>query len=466
MKNIENIEVPSPQSNYIVRQDRKDLTLGEVFLEIKDNLYPLDNLSLSGLSIKVDNNITFSKNLLTASLILKNQKLQEVRLKPIREYTKNGHHFIAFEIIDSSIDLEQIDLIHKINAILSKNLTIIEAKEINENFKNLTLELYYFLKNLEEDINQFQIENFLFSREEIEQYENKIIESTTNHLKNYILKFLNNLENKIAHLSEEEKKQHYSYFRQICGNFFDQSYLAYRAYHKLPGYAGDHQTIQLIYDNKPRGKTLFAKCMDNFFLSALESEAVRNRSKYLEKKIKHFIKQNNRAKIVSFGCGTAQEIRNLLLNQPSLLKDSEIHLIDQDVEALKNAQKLIKKILTEKQTNSNIYYHNWGIKNILKNGFTFGKADFIYSAGVYDYLSDKVCYKLTSTFFDLLNSNGMIIIGNFNTNTPEHLVRTIILDWNLNLRDKKKLLELFSPIGKLKIESEPLNINLFVNIFK
>jgi hypothetical protein len=51
MKNIENIEVPSPQSNYIVRQDRKDLTLGEVFLEIKDNLYPLDNLSSSGISI-------------------------------------------------------------------------------------------------------------------------------------------------------------------------------------------------------------------------------------------------------------------------------------------------------------------------------------------------------------------------------------------------------------------------------
>jgi hypothetical protein len=63
----------------------------------------------------------------------------------------------------------------------------------------------------------------------------------------------------------------------------------------------------------------------------------------------------------------------------------------------------------------------------------------------------------------------MIIIGNFNTNTPDTkllTILTIILDWNLNMRDKKKLLELFSPIGKLKIESKPLNINLFVNIFK
>ncbi|GIX41385.1 MAG: hypothetical protein KatS3mg129_1118 [Leptospiraceae bacterium] len=77
-----------------------------------------------------------------------------------------------------------------------------------------------------------------------------------------------------------------------------------------------------------------------------------------------------------------------------------------------------------------------------------------------------MCFKLTSTFYELLNPKGQIIIGNFNTNTPEHLVRTIILDWNLILRDKKHLINLFSPISKVKIEKEPLNINLFVVLIK
>jgi hypothetical protein len=77
-----------------------------------------------------------------------------------------------------------------------------------------------------------------------------------------------------------------------------------------------------------------------------------------------------------------------------------------------------------------------------------------------------MCYKLTSVFYDLLNPGGQIIIGNFNTNTPEHLVRTIILDWILILRDKSHLKNLFSPINKVIIEKEPLNINLFAIIKK
>ncbi|GIX41384.1 MAG: hypothetical protein KatS3mg129_1117 [Leptospiraceae bacterium] len=130
--------------------------------------------------------------------------------------------------------------------------------------------------------------------------------------------------------------------------------------------------IRLIYDNIPRGKTLFAKCMDKFFLSALESEAVRNRAKYLEKKIKSFLKNKQDAKIVSFGCGIAKEIQNIILHQPSILKNAEIHLIDQDIEALKNAQKRLTKLLKQKHLEFKIYYHNWGVKNIFKDGFPFG----------------------------------------------------------------------------------------------
>ncbi len=126
----------------------------------------------------------------------------------------------------------------------------------------------------------------------------------------------------------------------------------------------------------------------------------------------------------------------------------------------------MESILRKKNIKLHIQFYNWGVKNILKNGFSFGNVDLIYSAGVYDYFSDKVCIKLTQKFYSLLNPDGKIIIGNFNVDTPEYLVRTIILDWNLIQRDEKTLKSIFSTIGKIKIEREPLNINLFVIISK
>jgi chemotaxis methyl-accepting protein methylase len=464
--NFENIEIQQPESGYQIRQDRKSFPLGEVFIEINGNIYPIENISTFGIAIRINEDIIFNTNDLLASIMIKNKEIQKIHLKPVRQFFKDGHQYIAFENIDNYFDIENIKIVHKVNHIIERYKNIVKPKKINEDFKNLTINLYYWLRKVEEDINSFNIENFYFSKKEIENFENKIINAVSEHLKNYIMDVLNQLENTISNLSDKEKKYHYNYFREICGDFFDQSYLGYRAYHKPRGYAGDYEMLRLIYENQPRGTTLFAKCMDKFFLSALESEAVRNRAKYLEKKIKNFVKINNKAKIVSFGCGIAKEIQNLLLSDYKVLKDVEIHFIDQDIEALKNAQKDITNIIKQKNLELNVNYHNWGIKNILKDGFIWGKSDLVYSAGVYDYLTDKMCYKLTSVFYDLLNPGGQIIIGNFNTNTPEHLVRTIILDWILILRDKSHLKNLFSPINKVIIEKEPLNINLFAIIKK
>ncbi|GIX41383.1 MAG: hypothetical protein KatS3mg129_1116 [Leptospiraceae bacterium] len=217
------VEIKHPEADYKIRQDRKTLHLGEAYLEINGNAYPVENISTFGIAIRIDEKNLFNKNELSASLIVNDKELQKIHLKPVREFIKNGHYYIAFENIDESFDINNLQIIHRLNHTLERNIKLIKPVKINETFKNLTMNLYYWLHKLEQEINHFQIENFYFAKEEIEEYENQIINTTAEYLKIHIMDFLNQLNSAIDILTEKEKKHHYSYFREICGDFFDQS---------------------------------------------------------------------------------------------------------------------------------------------------------------------------------------------------------------------------------------------------
>ncbi len=333
----QNIEIPLPESEYIVRQDRKTLQIGEAYLEINGNHFPIENIRPFGILICSNQWQQIHPEDIEAKLIIKGNFIERLHLKPVREFIKNGQRYIAFENLGSPIQIENLEVLHRVTNVLERNTKNIIFPNINNNFKNIIFNFYYWLKKTEEDINNFQMDYFYFSKENLEEYESTIINYCSEYLKKNIHYFLNELESEINSLPEKEKKQHYHYFREILGDFFDQSYLAYRSYHKPRGYAGDYEMMRLIYQNIPRGKTLFGKCMDKFFLSAMESEAVRNRALYLEKKIKIFLKKKPNSKIVSFGCGIAKEIQNLIFSSPHIIKEAEIYLIDQDIEALKVA---------------------------------------------------------------------------------------------------------------------------------
>jgi extracellular factor (EF) 3-hydroxypalmitic acid methyl ester biosynthesis protein len=107
------------------------------------------------------------------------------------------------------------------------------------------------------------------------------------------------------------------------------------------------------------------------------------------------------------------------------------------------------------------------IKNIIVRGTEHKEYDLIYSAGLFDYLSDPVALMAAQQLFKSVRPGGKLVIGNFNVNNPTQVVMDYALDWELIYRSEEDLLELFKNVGgRLVVEREPLDINLFCVISK
>jgi extracellular factor (EF) 3-hydroxypalmitic acid methyl ester biosynthesis protein len=170
----------------------------------------------------------------------------------------------------------------------------------------------------------------------------------------------------------------------------------------------------------------------------------------------------DKIKILGVASGPAREIQKLYEDHPDIAARCEVHLLDQDVEALKFSQRDILEICRNKKIKPNIQFHNLAIKNIINEGLPVGDFDLIYSAGLFDYFTDPVAQFAAIKLHQGLKPGGKLVIGNFNTNNPAQFIMEAIGDWYLIYRDEKQLTQLFSKVTpKLSIEKEIENVNLF-----
>jgi extracellular factor (EF) 3-hydroxypalmitic acid methyl ester biosynthesis protein len=72
-----------------------------------------------------------------------------------------------------------------------------------------------------------------------------------------------------------------------------------------------------------------------------------------------------------------------------------------------------------------------------------GKFDLIYSAGLFDYLTDAVAEKLVASMAAMLKPGGKLLIGNFAPSCCGRGYMELFLDWKLIYRNADQLRNLF-----------------------
>jgi extracellular factor (EF) 3-hydroxypalmitic acid methyl ester biosynthesis protein len=94
--------------------------------------------------------------------------------------------------------------------------------------------------------------------------------------------------------------------------------------------------------------------------------------------------------------------------------------------------------------------------------------DFIYCAGLFDYLSDKVCRKLMEIFYDMLAPGGLLV----GTNVDVHPARgemECFLEWHLIHRNSEQML-LITPRrarpDNVTLKRDPTGVNVFMEVRK
>lgn len=267
--------------------------------------------------------------------------------------------------------------------------------------------------------------------------------------------FYRYLSSKIEELKELTKKyskleneKYGFYLRKSIWNYILESEFIKRTNLKPRGYAGDSAMMEMLYRNEYIGKSSFGKIFHKHPCDTKAADAVRNRRRLINKYMSQRLSSSGKDdfKILSIACGPAWEMQDFLRESPFRYQ-AKIFLLDQDEEALGEARSGIESIPTDKPFQ--VEFIKESVRTILKTGspeLKFGQYDFIYSMGLYDYLTDSVAKVLTEKLYSMLCPGGILILGNYHVENETRKYMEYIMDWVLYYRDEESMLELLEDI--------------------
>jgi SAM-dependent methyltransferase len=210
----------------------------------------------------------------------------------------------------------------------------------------------------------------------------------------------------------------------------EQDPLTARAAAMSRGYQGDAALLDIIYDRDyraqwripvtPLGEAIFRHTID-----CQAPSAVRERRVFLASQIDACCAANPQAHILAAACGHLRELE--LSHAVRSGTFGRFVGLDQDPETLTSVRRNWGPCGVEAMTAS--------VTTFLLNPRRSHRYDFIYVAGLYDYLDDGAARLVTSTLMDLLRPGGRLLIGNFAPETRDAGYMEAFMGWRLIYRD-------------------------------
>ena len=247
--------------------------------------------------------------------------------------------------------------------------------------------------------------------------------------------------------------------------YFMRSRFAERAYYKPNGYAGDHLMMEMIYANQPDGDGKLGRIIDSWCLETAAARAVRGRRRFLKEQLENLCRSKastqRSIKLMNLACGSNRELFDFLSDCDYTERIAAV-CIDADPLALEYTHRRVDTFphrAAVKLMKDNVVL--WAIGRTKHN---FGLNDIIYSAGLTDYLDDRIFLGLINRAYECLTKGGTLIIGNFGPGNHNKAFLDHILHWPLIHRSEEALTNLFSKSrfsGQVRVLTEENGVNLF-----
>jgi extracellular factor (EF) 3-hydroxypalmitic acid methyl ester biosynthesis protein len=251
---------------------------------------------------------------------------------------------------------------------------------------------------------------------------------------------------------------------------------AYRTYHKPLGYAGDYEMVNMILRDPLEGSSLFAKSVNLWFLTRAPAAAHRNRIQYLTKLLIEETRQRysngQPVRIFDLGCGPAGEIQQFL-SEDAISNHANFTLLDFNDETLEHTGKVLGELKCKFGRRTTINFIKKSVHQVLKEeakpGLNPSRYDLVYCAGIFDYLSDRVCKRLMNIFYSMLEPGGLLVATNVDACNPSRNGMEHLLEWHLTYRNKQELKALIpdlAPAGSAHIRSDDTGVNHYIEVRK
>lgn len=350
--------------------------------------------------------------------------------------------------------------------------------QVLPNFKVVISDMQMFLIDLRRWLDQVELgvrsnpsgEKTKIERDAIQQLERSLFPA----VKGIFEKF----EEAAGSIPEDLQTIHRAYGRRQIHPFVLCSPFVYRVFHKPLGYAGDYEMVNMMLRDPLEGSSIFAKVLNYNFIQQPPCEAHRNRISYLtallSRETQRIVSQGRDARIFNLGCGPAREVQNFL-GQFEICDRADFTLLDFNDETLEYTTSLLQDLKGRFHRKTPLRMVKRSVNQILKDAMKPSPPpdekdfDLVYCAGLFDYLSDRICKKLMNYFYEILAPGGLLVATNVDKSNPIRQVMETFLEWHLVYRDRKDFLALKpdnAPEDSCEVKSDPTGVNIFLEVRK
>ncbi|OLP43176.1 class I SAM-dependent methyltransferase [Rhizobium oryziradicis] len=218
-------------------------------------------------------------------------------------------------------------------------------------------------------------------------------------------------------------------------NYFLQDPFTRWSFVKPRGYSGDAQLIDFIYGHPSLNDEIAKSTPTGLALyevnrNSSASIAVRERRDLLTKHVDEIAGSRGRdTEILTIAAGHLREAnRSVALQQQGIKRWVAL---DQDPMSIGSIRRDFANTCIEAVDGS--------VRSLLTNAHDLGTFDFVYAAGLYDYLNDKVSIKLTRKCLQMLKPNGVFMFANFSEDIIADGYMETFMNWALLLRTEEDM---------------------------
>ncbi|MEP7050042.1 MAG: class I SAM-dependent methyltransferase [Pseudomonadota bacterium] len=447
-------------------------TLGDLRAVVED-------LSLTGAALLIAGGASRS------GLVLNGDRLEHMQMicrgallyegdAHVRRVTERGDDLIiGVEVHDRTIDLSELYRLGTKHSFSERLCGVLEPQEddVSDEFKVWVNDLRSSLESVKQflDAEEAALADLdLFTRQET-------LKTYLDGAAPRVIDKLNGASRElfalVSNLGEDQHPIYRSYYKKQVSELINHSPLLRRAHTKPLGYAGDYEMMNMLYRDHAEGDSLFGRVLNLYAAQEGAAQANINRLEYLSKKLRAAIEVRGRVRVASIGCGPARELAVLLEQSPELGPYIDVALIDQEERVLTYCERTLSPIAI--RTGAKVHFIKESVRRLLtakKLKQALGERDFIYSAGLFDYLNARSFSALLAVLYDALAPSGHLAIGNVASNNPSRYFMEYCLDWFLIHRSREDLLTFARGLtpapGRIEVDAEPSGVNLFLHIWK
>lgn len=284
--------------------------------------------------------------------------------------------------------------------------------------------------------------------------------------------FAERFESEAAAVPEEDVAAHRTFSQSAFHPLLLRAPFPFRAFTKPLGYAGDYEMVNQILGEPRQGGSTYLQTINLMYLSSAVVRAHRNRVDILTQRL-HELAQGApptkpKLRVLNVGCGPAAEVLRWT-QRAERVEALDFTLMDFNDETLAYVASALAALPAKLRGRLQLRTVQRSVHELLKlavrNEADPEQYDYVYCAGLFDYLSDKVAARLVSYFIAHAAPGARILVTNVHPCNPERLAMEHVLEWHLIYRDEAQLAAVFPPdVGPVTVYTDATGVNVFAEL--